>query len=637
MRTIDSEEIQTKVLDSLSLDGGVETFLSFVSSNSTLLPNWWSEQREMYLRKASIENDMISSVMQTVVMKLFTLPISVVPVNPQVQSTQRLAEMYTSIVQESWNAQIELFLNDMLVHDKGAFLLVNGNPNVSEPIQEGQMATGFKHIPSQQILLRDDKEFPYQWQPYKSMPTTNRYLIHHSRIIRLTQMPTSVGQDSYAGLSFVSRAFNVANLMTSSIQYGLEGLGKLDSDQIVWATSLTSKAIHQAFKEAQIDSQNSGLQTNGRRVYLGIRDPAGKIGVQDLKRLPANFNYETFLRTTIKLLAIACGIDEDDIAATSSAGTTKTAVLVSDLKSRFKLVAWFTNKIIREFEQKFLPKSLRIQIGETKNEINESEAKTRINIARTDDLLVKQGTISLREARKNAVRHGFITHDQFEELELQDGRLPNGLPVHTLFLSENEMIKNMLNIGVTDACQVDELIKPLAVQLAHNKLCDAERIASNTTSHNIFKSAQQAIYALLWFVQTYDETLQPEQEPTEPNTEPIEQEPTDESDEENSEIKVKTHHNKKPKKPRTVNGRKRQKKVRQQLRNIWSTKSDNKTISPEDIITSVDTELAKELNDKIDELEQIISFTYQNTQENNGKLADIYATLDDKIQWDLQV
>jgi len=66
MPVIKSEgKITTKevnALQNLSFSGGVDTFLMYSAQNSTLLPNWWSEIREQYLRVASIENDLLSSV-----------------------------------------------------------------------------------------------------------------------------------------------------------------------------------------------------------------------------------------------------------------------------------------------------------------------------------------------------------------------------------------------------------------------------------------------------------------------------------------------------------------------------------------------------------------------------------------------
>src|SRR5690606_31400203 len=132
-------------------------------SNSTLLPPWWSEMREIKLRIASIENDMLSSVIQTMVMKLFTLPLRVVPKNQYIQTSVQLANTYNTILQTSWNSEAERFLNDVVTFDKGGFLLILGNDNISRPFSEGEVPTGLKHIPAQCIELIDNTETPYRY------------------------------------------------------------------------------------------------------------------------------------------------------------------------------------------------------------------------------------------------------------------------------------------------------------------------------------------------------------------------------------------------------------------------------------------------------------------------------------------
>lgn len=623
-------------LQNLSLVGGVDAFLMYSAQNSTLLPNWWSEIRERHLRIASIENDLLSSVIQTMVMKLFTLPLRVVPRNQYINSAVSLAQSYNTILANSWNSQAEMFLNDVVTFDKGGFLLIEGKNNISEPFFPGEVPTGLRHIPSQFIQLIDNTEYPYKYIGQSGSQTIG---IHWSRVIRLTQIPTAISEKSYVGLSFVSRAFNVAQLMMSSIQYGLEGLGKVDSDQIVWGTSVTSQAIKQAFKDARIDSMNAGLRSNGSRVFLGLRDPQAKIDVLDLKRLPANFSYETFLSVTVKLLAIAAGIDEDDIVATSNAGTTKTATLISDLKSRFKLVSWFTNKIELELNQKFLPSNLVMQVGETSGEINESEAKTRINIARTDEILKRNNILTVRAGRQNAVLHGFITQSQFVSMELEDGRLENGLPVHTLFLSTNEMTMNMLNIGLNSPFDIENNLTEQIIDNAKRKLIEVDTIATNTTSDNIFNNAKQCRAALSWIIALWvKQTEVVEEEDMQENPEDaveneivsVPDEEAVETEEDESEVEVQKKYNR----PTTKAGRENQTDFRKIVKAVWnsSVKVDTDVFNLFKHITN--KTLLQELEEKKDEIEELILFVTDNNQKTGMKLKDVYERFDDLIEFD---
>jgi len=605
--------IKKDVLNGLRLGPGVDSFLMYSASNSSLLPPWWSEVREQRLRIASIENDMLSSIIQTMVMKLFTLPLKVIPKNQYISSAVQLAESYDAILKNSWNAQAERFLNDVVTFDKGGFLLIEGNDSVSRPFAAGEVPTGLRHIPAQCIELIDNDEIPYR---YVGVNGSGNVGIHWSRVIRLTQIPTAISEKSFVGLSFVSRAFNVAQLMMSSIQYGLEGLGKVDSDQVIWGTSVTSQAIKQAFKDAKIDSTNTGLKSNGARVFLGLRDPQAKIGVLDLKRLPAGFSYQEFLAVTVKLLAIAAGIDEDDIVATSNAGTTKTATLISDLKSRYKLVSWFTNKIEAELNLKFLPSNLVMQIGETSGEINESEAKTRINIARTDEILTRTQALTVRSARQNAVAHGFINQSQFVAMELDDGRLENGLPVFTLFFSNNEMIAKMLDVGIKNPFEIELELNPTLITRVKEKLIEVDRIAMNTTSDNIFNTAKQCRAALLWVLEQ-PITFQPEAE-----------EETDD-DSQPSQSNKKAY-----KRPTSKVARERQTLLRGIIRDVWTTKSPTTKLTTDDILNLLTDDYLKQIiTTKQKEFETFLYYLETHTQADGYKLTEIYTKLDAIIPW----
>ena len=90
--------IKKELLNNLNLQPGVETFLLYSAKNSSLLPAWWSEVRENQLNVASIENDMLSSIIQTMIMKIFTLPLKVIPKNQYINAATILADNYNTIL-----------------------------------------------------------------------------------------------------------------------------------------------------------------------------------------------------------------------------------------------------------------------------------------------------------------------------------------------------------------------------------------------------------------------------------------------------------------------------------------------------------------------------------------------------------
>lgn len=623
-------EIQKDLdLDSLNFDGvggSLSTFVSYMVKNSSLLPYWWSEERESYLRKASLEVDIISSVINSLTMRLYNMPLQVVPDNQLISAHGSIARFYQSIVNNAWTRWGELFINDMLTFDKGAFFIVESTSSPSQPLGLTDVPTGLRYIPSKNIILNNNETYPYIWL---RMNGSNIYL-HETRVIRLVQMPINLEDNVYTGLSFASRAFNAGSMLNAAITYGLESLGTLESDNIIWATSTTSKAIQQAFKDAQIEGANSGRVSKGQKVYLGLRDPQGKIGQLELTKLPESFDYEKFTNVVIKLLAIAAGVDENDIIAVSNAGTTKTATLISDLKAKYKLEAWFTKRLRQELEQKFLPPFLKLQVGEKSDNISETEGKARINLVRSDKLLAEFGALDDRTARQNAVKYGLITPTQFDEMELLDGRLPNGLPIVALFFDKNEMLRNMLDVGI-DVMQIDILQAEANIPKINEKIREVTTIAVNTTSQNIFSTARQALAALNWLLKQYEaDPMEPEPDEEEEN------EPKDEGDTEDEE----TNDNLDPAKkkagvvakdyriPTTSRGRKNRSTLHKKVREVWSKKSDKMMVSKDELKTSI--EGYYNIDDEL--LDAFVAFVNSNREDTGAKLSELYDLLDDLIE-----
>lgn len=625
-------EIVTKDIDvgDINFDGGgtgIGTFVTYMVRNSLLLPYWWSENRESYLRKASLEVDIISSIINNLTMRLFNMPLQVVPENQLISSHTSVARYYQAMINNAWTRYGEVFINDMLTFDKGAFFLIESTISPSQPLGMNDLPTGLKYLSSQRIILNNNADYPYI---YISPQGRNIYL-HETRVIRLTQMPISLEENVYVGLSFASRAFNVGMMLNSAITYGLESLGTLSSDNIIWATSTTSKAIQQAFKDAQIDSVNAGNVAKGQNVYIGLRDPAGKLGQLEMKKLPASFDYEKFTNVTVKLLAIAAGVDENDIIAVSGAGTTKTATLVSELKAKFKLEAWFTNRLRQEFQSKFLPTFLRLQVGEKSDNISETEGKARINLVRSDKLLAEFGALDDRTARQNAVKYGLISSTQFEEMELMDGRLVNGLPVASLFYMQNDMTQGMLDVGIDVSTLVIEDAEKNIPKIKA-KISDVMRIAINTSSQNIFSSARQALAALNWLLKQYEVDLIPEVDPSaEEQNEPDEDVDT-EDEESNDNLDKRTSPTAKSavvtkayKRPRTVKGREKQAKLHQTVRRVWDSNDVKLMTSADELRTAIEGGI------DIDEdvLIEFARYVNANRRDNGAKLADLYDLLDE--------
>lgn len=569
------EVMEKDLFNGIDLTGGVDTIFNFgTATNSTLLPGWWSQKRDNELRKASLQIDMISSVINMITMKLFNLPIKIVAKPGEPEVIVKLARIYDAIVQTAWAKYAELFFNDMLTYDKGAFFLIESDIGFSRSLVgvDGALhvPTGLRYVNSRSIILTRDETHPYIWM----RDSESNVKIHESRVIRFVQFPVQVNEVTKVGLSFTSRAFNVGQLLTYAMQNGLESLGALESDTIIYATGTSGNSLKTAFKDARRDSQNESRFRAAKDVLLAIKDSAGKVGSFSRNRLPQGFTYDQFASLAIKLMAVAAGVDEDDIAAATNAGTTKTATLISELKSRGKLIAWVTKQFATQLETFFLPDGLMVQFGGAADNINESKAKALINVARVSKINAEIGVVDERESRVNALANGGITQSQFESMELKDGRLPNGLPVRALFFTANVTMQKLLDVNkIGDVCELEENNTDETMRTIRERICFLEGQAIDTTSAAQFKNITQAIAALTWLLGEYENLTAVEVEP-EPEL-PLESEPELEEGEEPLPIEDEDKERNITEELEknfvdTVKARELRRSLAKQVRNVWN-------------------------------------------------------------------
>ena len=622
---------------------GVESFVTYGASNSNLLPRWWNQDRDNKLKQASLEVDLLSSTVNTLTMKLYNLPLRIVPKNNMIASHAKLSEIYDGLIQTAWLKYGELFLNDLLTQDKGGFLIVEGTRSLSQPFQESDVPTGIKYISSSQILLNNNENHPYIWV----RDGGDNIKLHESRVIRIMQNPMSVMDNVQIGFSYVSKSFNIAQVMAYAVEHGLESLGALESDTIIYGTGINSKSIRQAFKDAQIDSINSGQIRSGKRVYLGMRDANAKLGTLNLKRLPEGFNFQEFTTTTLKLMAVAAGVDEDDFVSTSTSGSSKTATLISEQKNKWKLVAWFSKKFSSEIQAKFLPSVLKMRVGTSEENVNESTAKAWINIARVAKIQSEIGVTNTRESRINAERNGTITTEQFNRLELEDGRLPDGLPVRALFFSNDPLMQKLLNLpGIPEPCQINDSDSDSSkeIDIIKKQICEVERIAVNTTSANIHSSAMTAKGALTWLLEEYEDLLAIQQEElaivenipdpnlpvdddsTEDELEPSEnpQEAADEEIPDKKGISTQKKRKARIERPTGRIARERQSKAKKIVKKVWNNESD---FDLQEFLSAVIDDPDEAMDEYGDELEEFSEFLETNKRKDGALLNSVYGKM----------
>jgi hypothetical protein len=667
-----------RAMQSPSDMSGIQTVLQTLLRIDSKAPAWWSPVRDQYLRDQVYINPFLDSIVSTVTMKIMNLPVKVLSRDTGVEKYNRLAETYNDILLKSLyhNQTLEKFIRSMLIQDNGAFMYITGNEPSDSPLLS--MPTGLLHLDSTLCTRTGDPEFPVVFQDYDG----RFYKLHTSRIIMCSQSPSIDAEMFGVGYSFVSRAMILAQHFNDIFQYEGEILGSRSSEEIVWGTGVRSDDIRKAFEVADLDSDNAGLDHFGKRVYIGMRDSAGKIGTLRLKNLPENFQKRDDIEITLTLIALASGGSPNWFYDSVRSGSTKASASESTKIGESKLELWYINMISSELDYKFLPPSLMSLAGNFDEDNSGVRARIKLNLAQTRKLNIDSTVTDVRTERELQLQRGELSKSQFESLELKDGRISNGLPLYVLYQTDVSTLRDLLYFTENPLDFTTNVTDPNILDKIDEYSERAQTIALNARTINMQNYGLQAYYVLKWTRDQYEILLNvtPRYEFNEGEDTVVDGElmtlrnelsglPNDNSDPEliapstdENGVPLPTPDNPNPQPPTdntqsgindddgldfdsmnknyddmftTRRDRKYRKELRSLARDMW-----NQVITPDDFEKEFSSTLQKALGDSPANgitpdsyATELSNFILKNLRKDSGKLYNIYEQTDRWILW----
>lgn len=504
------------------------TLLQVLSTANNNAPNWWSVARDRYLRDNVVKIDFLESAVNTVVLKLFSIPFSVVSKNNSSLLMQQYAEAYQQLLTDLLmrDNTLEKFIRSFLISDNGAFIYVDdGKTPNNEPIQD--VPIELRWLDSTLCQRTSNREFPVVYHH----PNGKNYKLHHSRVISLVQSPSTDINMHNVGLCFASRAMLLAQHLADIYLYEAEVMGSRSSEEIIYATGAKSKEIDDAFQVAELDSDNSGFTRHGKRVYLGLRDPNAKLGKLALKNLPESFDKRNDIEVTLTLLAMASGGSPNWFFDSVKSGSTKASASESTKMGESKIETWYIRNFTHEIETKVLPNFLKLLNKNADIDTTGTRARIKLNLAQKAKQNIDSKVTNVRVERQQMLAREDIDLITFEDLELADGRTPNGLPIYSFFETDDDRLRELLYF-VDDPLDFENNDPEEMLSLSEPFLRQAQNIALNTLDIEEQRLGVYAMYTLDYVRDEYRNILTPDKiELNDPNpNNETEQDLTEEDD-----------------------------------------------------------------------------------------------------------
>ncbi len=444
----DPEVLQDQVtVQERGVGGGASHFVFQLGQANQLISPWWSTHRDHQLRSFWKTVDNLAGAVYTLESRLKTVPFTVKPKNIAIKSHLRLAEQYQRILEEEsdffagWGIFYSQFVEDLVTQDNGTFAEILGDGPPDGPIRG--MPFGLAHLDSARCQRTSNPEYPIIYNASDG----KRSKLHWTRVMFTSQMPSPAETMHRVGFCAVSRCLNVSQTLLDILIYKQEKLGSRPQ-RAVWVTQggLDPDDVKGAFILAGEAMDNRALRRYANTVVVGS-DTIPEAGIQelDLASLPDGFDEQDSFQLGMATIALAFGVDARELFPGLQSGATRAEALIAHIKQRGKGPGDILKETERLINSKFLPEALFFEFDFQDDEQDRTVAE--IKKVRADALVAlgTQGLIDQRAIREQMLDTGDLTRDQFERMELNSGRLPDGTDLLNAF--HDPEMEEFLDLG----------------------------------------------------------------------------------------------------------------------------------------------------------------------------------------------
>lgn len=472
-----------------------------------IVPAWWSRRRDIALRKTVIGNDNLSGAQYNFISRLTSTPVHIVPKDKSISSHVEQAQYFDNLLQyntvsrsdrsrRGWNFGFGMFLQDLTGVDNGGIFVIEGPGRGDGPLTGAP--TGLVHLDSLQVTRTRSREFPIVYTDYDG----KKYKIHHSRTIIISSMPSSTQSMYGIGLCAISRCIHVSQILLDQLVYKEEKLGSRPKERlIVGKKGITGQDIANAFYTADQSMNNEGLTRYSKTVVLAPNSRASSaeidLEIQDLVDAGTIFDEQTSTTLGMYTIALAFGVPARWFWPATATGATKADAEIQHLIGMQEGPGEILRGIKEALDLKFLPPHLEVTFDYQDDAQDRDQAeikKIRADQRKTD---IEDGVISIRVAREQALDRGDITQAQFDGMELQDGRLPNGDALLAAFSNKRDVqLMEMLFLGVAEPLAIDENDPFEMIIAIDDRAIEVQSLTQNASTAPLKRKARIALHAL---------------------------------------------------------------------------------------------------------------------------------------------
>lgn len=485
--------------------GGTPSSLNFMMLADTgdLAPYWWSWARENYLARNWQKCPLYAGAVFNIGAKLSTIPPIIEPRDPSLKSERDRAEKFAVRLYEGsefgvgWLEFAMKWFQARWNSDNGAFAEVLGRGRKDGPIMGAPV--GLANLDSACCFRTGHPEWPVVYQQELS---GKKFKLHRSRVIFGAQLPSTIDRMNGVGLCWFSRVMGVAQSVVDDLTYKQEKLGGRPRRAILVGKKVSVSMVQAAFDMSDEAADSAGL----RRVSftpIVANETAADVGIDvvDLASLPDGFEWESDVNLAMYIIALTGGFPVRWMWPATAVGATKADALLQHMATAMSgtahelgtlsLLLAGSERGAYHRRGKFLPPSLKMRFDVPDDWIDQVQAEIQNTRSMRYERNLGDGAVNVRVTREQMLAVGEITEAQFREMELDDGRTQDGLPVDVLFYGDNPYLQ-----GIDPEDFSEEEVKA--------RLKEAKQASVKDTGERR-QAAKEAVAALEWLLEPEEE------------------------------------------------------------------------------------------------------------------------------------
>ena len=490
-------------------DSTIVTNIASMFQAADTLPPWWSAYRDQALYDLWHVSDLLGGAMYAMASKMSTIPFHIEARDMSVTAHLQDAERFERKLQESsewgtgWGQFFSKQVESLLGQDNGRFMeIIDMSPKKAQAIRGPAISVAT--LDPSRCTRTSDPVFPVLYRRTDG----KMIMLHWTRVAFEAQLPSSRVDMYGVGLSAVSRSAGYARRMLDIAKYNEEKLGSRPMRGIITVGGgLDPEKVGEALSIASELTDSKGLQ---RFQYLPIVGSADieepTVELISLSSLPDGFDEQESTEVAMAAIALAFGVDARELWPGQTSASTRADALLSHIKQRGKGPGHILLETERMFNNWYLPPYLKMVFDFQDDAQDRQKAEIRNERSKTRKSDIEDQISDIRTERERMLVEGEIQSAQFEQLELSDGRLPDGTPIQVLFYRDDEIYSDILSLpGLSDPLDFRANDPDKALDAIAPKLSEAYELLASESRQIQKRQIQQSIAALLFIQEEYEE------------------------------------------------------------------------------------------------------------------------------------